>query len=131
MATIKQVFGSNTSLTVAGLATLASGGTAVSNEVNNSVDLNLAVDIEVNCACIDGTLDMYMMRSNETGDYQSTDELSNMLFIGSVTNGGTTPSKTYRVEQLPKFYQLVFINSSGSNALTAGTINLTSANLTN
>ena len=130
MATIKQIFGSNIVLNVTGLDSLVDAGIAVSDEVDNSVDLDMNVDISVNINGSGDTIDMYMTRVNATGDYPSTDELANLLFIGSVVVGASTPKKTYRVEQLPKFYKLVFVNSSGF-ATTSAVINLMSANLTN
>lgn len=131
MATIKQIFGTNTSVTVTGLSTLANGATVASAEIDNSSDLNLAekYDIELSGTGTD-FVDIYIIKANATGVYPSTDVLANMTFIKSIDMSATTPKNHFTIEQLPKYYKTVYVNNSGA-ALTAATVNRMSANLTN
>jgi len=131
MATIKQIFGTATALTIAGLATLADGSRVASDEIDNSVSLNIAEDVYIRLTGAGtGSVDVYIMRANESGIYASLDVVNNMIFVTSVDMSSVTPAQVVRSEQLPKYYKYLFINNSGA-ALTAEIVKIQSANLTN
>jgi len=121
MAVGKQQFGTSTPLTVA-LNGLADGASALSNEIDNSVnrafDDELTVNLVGSNVAESGTVDIYILRGDATGHLS---DAGNGQRVHSVVLNGTTPvQRTIRVTDLPPFYQYRFVmRSSGTYALGA------------
>jgi len=121
MAIAKPLFSSSTSLTVA-LNSLADGASALSNEVDNSInrtwDDELTVNLVGSNIAESGTVDIYILRGDATGHLS---DMGNGQRVHSVVLNGTTPvQRTVRVTDLPPFYQYQFIlKSSGAYPLGA------------
>jgi len=133
MATILQTFGANTPLNVTGLDTLAAGATVVSDEIDNSGG-HLTVDIEIvsnNNGSADGTVDVYYMRANDSGEYPSADVLGNLIFLMSLDILATTPKANRRIEQLPEYSRVVVKNANSAQSLANAAIKYQFADLTN
>ena len=131
MATIKQIYGTNTPVTMTpALTGLGDGAKSVSDEIDNSTG-NLVDDISVEGTTGGtGSIDVYYSRANTTGIYPSEDILGNWDFLMSVNTTATTPENNRRMEQLPKFYKLLVVNSTGASLGTT-TLSHQIANLTN
>lgn len=133
MATITQTFGTNAGLIMDNtFATLADGAVSKSDEIDNSSG-HLVDDIQLSCttdATPTGTIDVYYMGANDTGDYPTTDQVGNMIFLMALDNSASTPLINRRIEQLPEFYKIVVINNSGT-ALASAVIEHQVADLSN
>jgi hypothetical protein len=139
MATIKQIVGARTSLTVTGLSTLASG-TYVSSAIytaNTNQPLDVIVEVSVATTntpagnkqvvvFVKESLDGTNFRSGPESGTTTTDEL-NLRPLGTVpmNSVGTTQIGTFSVSQVlgycPYAFKLVFKNDLGV-ALTSGTV---------
>ena len=133
MATILQSYGTNATLTMDNtFATLANGAVSKSDEIDNSAG-HLVDDLQISCTTETtptGTVDVYTMRANDTGDYPSTDQLGNLNFLMSLDTSAATPLTNKRMEQLPEFYKVVVVNDSGF-ALSGAVMEHQVADLTN
>ena len=132
MTTIKQVYGEEESLTVTTLITLAADAKVI-YEIDNSSDLHLADDYDVDVAGGDGTgtLDIYRAGSNVTSNVPGTaDNLDLWKIVDSIDMSSTMMKIDFRLEQLKKYNSLLFHNTSGS-ALSAATVKRMGADLTN
>lgn len=133
MATIKQVYGTEQTLTVTGLSTLAADARVIV-EIDNSSNLHIADDYDVDVAGgdTDSTLDIYRAGSNVTGNVPgTTDNLTLWTYVASIDLGSTMDKIDFRLEQLKKFNSLLFHNTSSTNALTAATVKRQGADLSN
>ncbi len=98
------------------------GDDVSSDELDNSINLFLMDDLEVNLqgsnAAESGSVAIYIQRGNATGALENT---GNATRIGSVyLNGTTAVRKVFRVDDLPQFYKLRAVHaSSGGYALAA------------
>ena len=132
MATIKQIYGTEQSITVTTLVTLAADAKVI-YEIDNSSNLHIADDYDVDVAGGDstGTLDIYRAGSNVTSNVPGTaDNLDLWTIVGSIDMSSTMMKIDFRLEQLKKFNSLLFHNTSGS-ALSAATVKRMGADLTN
>lgn len=138
MATIKQIVGTRTSLTVTGLGTLASGTYVASSAYTANTNQPLDVVVEVDVATtntpagnkqllvyIQESLDGTNFRSGPTSGTTTTDE-PNLQYLGRVpmNSATTTQVATFSVAQAlgycPYAFKVVLKNDLGV-ALTSGT----------
>ncbi len=123
----------NTTLNVTGLATLAAGAKATSDELSlatlNCMTLSLDVSLSIGTPEA-STVDVYLIGSNATASYGSTTDVKNPMFLGSVDMNETTPKINIQIEQLPPFFKIVFKNNA-SAALTGETVTYTTKTLNN
>ena len=96
------------------------GADVLSNELDNSSNLFLDSDLEIELkgsnASETGSVAVYVLRGNATGELE---DLNNATRLGTVyLNGTTAVRKVVRVHELPKFYKLRAVHSSsGAYAL--------------
>lgn len=136
MATVKQVVGTRTALTVTGLSTLTNGSYATSNAKDNTTNqpLDVLVELSVTPGTVAGNKQalLFAIASLDNSNYQtganSTDE-ADMTFIGSLplNSSSTAQMKVFSTAlayggSLPPYVKYVVKNDSGA-AFTAGTIN--------
>lgn len=139
MATIKQVVGAFSSLTVSGLTTLASAtyvaSASIDNTSNDPLDIMLMVEVTPGTVSSNKQVLVFAQGSHDGSDWQTgptsgttaTDE-PNLTFIGTV------PCNTNSTQQrailsvagafggvLPPFIRFVFKNETGA-ALTAAAV---------
>lgn len=147
MATVKQVCGTRTSLTVTGLSTLASATYVASNEIDNTT--NQPVDLLVELAVTPGTVSgnkqavLFAIASLDGTNYQTgptsgtttTDE-PDLTYIGilPLNTNSTAQRKIFSIAaafggKLPPKMKLVVKNDSGA-AFSAGTIYTSEVSLT-
>jgi len=142
MATIKQTFASSASVgfTTNALNSAASDSEKLSDEVDNSTNKYLAVDLEINLNWLtgtpDGTADVYLVASADGTTYADKAEKANLLFLTSVTpdsaTNTNTVTKVIRVEQLPQKWKLLVVNTDTLALGASGnTVNYVGADLTN
>lgn len=138
MSEIKQAYNaSNNSLNVTGLNGLVPGSVALSDEIDNTILLNLARDVDVtlaNTTATSGKLDVYMMGSNTSEDYGSAASTDTSLhtWILSINPSLTTPKSDFRWEQVKKYGKLMFVNNTNDALSGSGnSVNWSKANLTN
>lgn len=139
MATIKQVVGARTALTVTGLSTLASGTYATSAAYTANTNQPLDVIVEVDVATtntpagnkqlavfVQESLDGTNFRSGPGSGTTTTDE-PNLRFLGTVPMNSVTTTQigTFSVAQAlgycPYAFKIVLKNDLGV-ALTSGTV---------
>jgi len=137
MATVKQIVGSRTSLTVTGLSTLASGTYVASSTYTANTNQPLDVIVEVDIATtntpagnkqavvfVQESLDGTNFRSGPTSGTTTTDE-PNLRFLGTVPMNSVTTTQiaTFSVAQAlgycPYAFKVVIKNDLGV-ALTSG-----------
>lgn len=117
----KPEYSANQPVTIA-LNGVSDGADISSDELNNSVNLFLMDDLEINLqggnAGETGSVTVYMLRGNATGEL---DDIGNALRLTRVSlNGTAAVRKVIRVHDLPKFYKLRAVHSSsGAYALGA------------
>ena len=117
----KPEYSANQPVTIA-LNGVSDGADILSDELNNSVNLFLMDDLEINLqggnAGETGSVTIYMLRGNATGEL---DDIGNALRLTRVNlNGATAVRKVIRVDDIPKFYKLRAVySSSGAYALGA------------
>lgn len=139
MATVKQIVGTRTSLTVTGLSTLASGTYVASSTYTANTNQPLDVIVEVDIATtntpagnkqavvfVQESLDGTNFRSGPTSGTTTTDE-PNLRFLGTVPMNSVTTTQigTFSVAQAlgycPYAFKIVLKNDLGV-ALTSGTV---------
>ena len=109
----KPLYSGNQPVTIA-LNGVADGADVLSDELDNSVNLFLMDDLEINLqgsnAGETGSVTVYMLRGNATGQL---DDIGNALRPARVKlNGTTAVRKVVRVDNIPKFYKLRAVYSS-------------------
>lgn len=138
MATVKQIVGTRTSLTVTGLSTLASATYVASSAYTANTNQPLDVVIEVDVATtntpagnkqllvfVQDSLDGTNFRSGPTSGTTTTDE-PNLRFLGTVPMNSVTTTQigTFSILQslgyVPHSFKVVIKNDLGV-ALTSGT----------
>lgn len=138
MATVKQIVGTRTSLTVTGLSTLASATYVASNAYNCATNQPIDMIVELDLATtntpsgnkqvvvfLSESLDGSNFRSGPTSGTTTTRE-PNLLLLGVVplTTASTTEIATFSVMQalgyVPAQFKIVVKNDLGV-ALTTGT----------
>ena len=120
MATIKQQFDTSAdTITVTGLNSLSNGATATSNAIDNSSDLFLSADLEItlkSSASETDVVSIYLLGSNDNSTWSTSaaaENEANMLFLGNVKlNGTTAVVRLLRVDKLPKYWKVHFVNDS-------------------
>lgn len=130
MADIELKYGTTTSLTVTGLATLANSTSATSATVDNTANLfiDLLVEIIVSVgvgAVATGVVEIYAKGSIDNADF---DDDANDKWVGTVALAAAGAATYKRIVSLasafggslPPFVQLRVRNATGA-ALTAGT----------
>lgn len=139
MATVKQIVGTRTSLTVTGLSTLASATYVASSAYTANTNQPLDVVIEVDVATtntpagnkqllvfVKDSLDGTNFRSGPTSGTTTTDE-PNLRFLGTVPMNSVTTTQigTFSILQslgyVPHSFKVVIKNDLGV-ALTSGTV---------
>jgi len=139
MATVKQIVGTRTALTVTGLSTLASATYVQSADYNCTTNQPLDVIIEVDVATtntpsgnkqvvlfLQESLDGTNYRSGPTSGTSTTDE-PNLKFVGVIplASSSVTEIATFSILQvlgyIPAHFKLVLKNDLGV-ALTTGTV---------
>ena len=138
MATVKQVVGTLTSLTVTGFGTLASGTYVASSVYNNTTNQPLDLMVEVTAATTNtpggnkqvvvfaqASYDNTNWQSGPTSGTTTTDE-PNLTFLGTVpiASTSTTERKSFSVAAayggvLPPYIKIILKNDLGV-ALTSG-----------
>lgn len=122
MATIKQVYDTTDNTVTITLNSLALGTSVLSSALDNSTDKFLAIELEMEITGVNagngGTVDLYLIRSNDNTNFSTTSELGNAQFIGSLTQNGTTLArKFFRVEQVPAYFKILAKNTDTTYAL--------------
>lgn len=139
MATIKQVVGAFSSLTVSGLTTLASATYVASSSINNTtndpLDIMLMVEVTPGTTSGNKQVVVFAQGSHDGTDWQTgptsgtttTDE-PNLSFIGAIpcNTNSTQQRAIFSVASafggvLPPFIRFVLKNETGA-ALTAGAV---------
>ena len=128
---LRAVYGSTTTVTVSGLATLANATSATSDAIDNTSNLFLDALVEVvadtaSGASASGYIEIYAKGSVDGVDY---DDDNNDKWVGTinlVTGGVATRKRVVSVAasfggSLPPFWKVRIRNVSGA-ALTAGTV---------
>ena len=139
MATVKQIVGSRTSLTVTGLSTLASGtyvsSSAYTANTNQPLDVIVEVDVATTntpagnkqlAVFVKESLDGTNFRSGPGSGTTTTDE-PNLRFLGTIPMNSVTTTQigTFSVAQAlgycPYAFKIVLKNDLGV-ALTSGAV---------
>lgn len=143
MATVKQVVGARTALTIASLPTLASAGYAASAVKDNTANqpLDLLVELSITPGTVSGNKQavLFAQASLDGSTFQtganSTDE-ADMTLIGTMplNSNSAAQTKIFSVALayggvLPPFVRLVVKNDSGAT-FTAGMINVSEVSAT-
>ena len=120
----KPLYSGNQSVTIS-LNSAADGADVLSDELNNSSNLFLDSDLEINLKGSDvaesGSVAIYMLRGNATGELS---DIGNALRLCTVSlNGATAVRKVIRVRDLPKFYKLRGVHSSSNGYALGGSGN--------
>jgi hypothetical protein len=130
-------YGTTTSLTVSGLATLANGSSATSSTVDNTTNLFIDVLLELTfttgTVSATGTVELWAKGSIDNTDFD--DDVNDRL-IAAVGLTGTTAQTRKRVAglaaafggTLPPYWQIRVRNATGA-ALTAGALSYRGATL--
>lgn len=130
MATLKLQYGTTTTLTVTGLATLANSTSATSAVVDNTTNLFVDALIELTfttgTVSATGTVEIWAKGSIDNSDFD--DDLNDRL-VGVVVLTGTAAQTRKRIAglaaafggTLPPFWQVRIRNATGA-ALTAGAV---------
>lgn len=130
-------YGTTTSLTVTGLATLANGSSATSATVDNTTTLFIDALIELTfttgTVSATGTVEIWAKGSIDNTDFD--DDLNDRL-VGTVVLTGTTSQTRKRIAglaaafggTLPPYWQVRIRNATGA-ALTAGAVSYRGATL--
>ena len=138
MATIKQQYGTNSTLTIT-LASLANNSGRAGTAVDNSTDNFISADIRVKVKTGTGTsansyAEVYLIRSEDGTNYDdnfsgsdSAYTAKNAILLGTMTLDAntTTFTKTFDTQQvgitLPKKWSIGIVNKSGGAiSATAG-----------
>ena len=117
----KPEYSINQTVTIS-LNSVSDGADVSSNELDNSINLFLMDDLEINLqggnAGETGTVTVYMLRGNATGELDDTGNALRLIRVN--LNGTAAVRKVIRVHDLPKFYKLRAVHSSsGTYALGA------------
>lgn len=139
MATVKQIVGAPSSLTVTGLSTLASANYAVSNAVNNTTDQPVDLLLEASIATTNtptgnkqvvvfaqASFDGTNWQSGPTTGSTTTDE-PDLTYVGLIpmNTASTTHRKQFSIAQVfgfvPAYVRFVFKNDLGV-ALTSASV---------
>lgn len=112
----KPLYSSEQTVTIS-LDSLADGSGVSSSEIDNSSNLFLDDDLEINLKGSNvgetGSVAIYMLRGNATGELEDVD---NATRLGAVyLNGATAVRKVLRVRDLPKFYKLRAVHASSNS----------------
>lgn len=117
--TAKQLFTANQTVTIT-LASLANGGTAVSNAIDNSTDgfLSAEFQIRIRTGTVSGTptVSIYLLRAVDGGtDYDDSTNTNNpeLMRQMSLPASTTTYTTSVRIESLPQFYKIMIVNNTG------------------
>ncbi|SEN71283.1 hypothetical protein [Nitrosomonas marina] len=115
-----------------GLDGLASGAGVSSAEIDNSTDLHKDALISIHVAgasASTGYVSVYIQKGAATGA-TSTTEVPNMDHVCDVQlNGTTAVDKTKLFKDLPKYYKIRLVNSSGvALAASGNTVKRTGVN---
>jgi hypothetical protein len=115
----KPEYSANQTVTIS-LNSLADGSGVSSSEIDNSIDLFLDEDLEINLkgsnASESGKVVIYIQRGNATGNLEDVNNATRLT--GVYLNGTAAVRKVLRVKDLPKFYELRAVHvSSGGYAL--------------
>ena len=109
----KPLYSGDQSVTIS-LNSAADGADVLSDELNNSSNLFLDSDLEINLkgsdAAESGKVAIYILRGNATGELS---DAGNALRLCTVNlNGIAAVRKVLRVHELAKFYKLRAVHSS-------------------
>jgi hypothetical protein len=131
MANITALYGSSTTITVTGLATLANGSSATSPIIDNTGDLNLDALIEVEVATASGAtstgyVEVYIKASVNGTDFDDDNNDKWAGTINLVTAGAATRRRLVSVASsfggaMPPYWQIRVKNSTGG-AFTAASV---------
>jgi len=126
MPTGKQVYTANQTVTIT-LASLANGGTAVSNAIDNSTDgfLSAEFQIRVRTGTVAGTptVSVYLLRSVDGGtDYDDSTNVNNPELMRQISTpvATTTYTSSVRVESLPQYFKIMVVNNTGGTLDSTG-----------
>jgi len=99
------------------LNSAADGADVSSSELDNSSNLFLDSDLEVSLkgsnASESGSVAIYILRGNATGDLEDTDNATRLGVV--YLNGTTAVRKVIRIHELPAFYKLRAVHSSSNS----------------
>lgn len=119
MPVAKQVYTPNQTVTIT-LASLADGGTAVSNVIDNSTDgyLSAEFQIKITTDTVAGvpTVSVYILRSVDGGtDYDDSTNVNNPELMRQIStpSSATAYTSSVRVESLPQYFKIMVVNNTG------------------
>lgn len=127
MADIKLAYGSEASVTVTGLASLANGSSATSDAVDNSTNLfvDALCDVELDGSAAGNTGNVYIYAQGAVDGVNFDDSGNDTLVAVVDMNGTTSVRKRFSIAQafggvLPRHWKLRFLNSSGAALNSTG-----------
>ena len=131
MANITALYGSSTTVTVTGLATLANGSTVTSPTIDNTSDLNLDALVEIEVATASGAtatgyVEIFIKASVNGTDFDDDNNDKWAGTVNLVTAGVATRRRMVSVASsfggaMPPYWQIRIRNSTGG-AFTAATV---------
>lgn len=122
---LQQVFGTLTAFSgwSTALASLTDGSASQSSAPASFTAPNLIIEAEITGATsANGTVDIYLTESADTGTDFATTETANMRFVGSITvPSNSSYRKIFHVKGIAEDLKCVVVNNTGQT-LAAGTI---------
>jgi hypothetical protein len=127
MATVKPSYSAQSTIISTELNSLADTSAATGTaEIDNTTNryLDGYLDCYFNGAgATTGSVAVYLLCGNATGETSTTAKTSNMRYVGSVElNGTTAVRKQLEVNGLPKFWNVRCINNSGAALAASGNL---------
>jgi len=127
MATAYKKYSAQTEIITTELNSLADTSAATATtEVDNSTNRYIEgfLDCYFNGAgATTGSVAIYILGGNATGELATTANTSNMRYVGSVElNGTTAVRKQLTFSEIPKFWKVRVVNNSGAALAASGNL---------
>ena len=127
MATVKPSYSAQSTIISTELNSLANTSAATcTSEIDNTT--NLYVEGLLDCyfngaGATTGSVAVYALCGNATGELSTTANTSNMKYLGSVElNGTTAVRKQLEINGIPKYWNVRVINNSGAALAASGNL---------
>lgn len=116
-----------TGLDTTSMGAVAGGGTITSSAIDNSTAQAPAMKVIATFnwdASSTGSADLYLIESGDNSTFSTTNSLSDMRYIGTVSASTTsTSTKVLDVGNLPKYWKIHVVNNDATNGFnTASTV---------
>lgn len=127
MATVKPSYSAQSTIISTELDSLANTSAATcTSEIDNTSNLYIEglLDCYFNGAgATTGSVAVYALCGNATGELSTTAKTSNMKYLGSVElNGTTAVRKQLQITDIPKYWKVRCINNTGAALAASGNL---------